>query len=279
MSPFKSILVHLDTSPQSLVRLRLAHQLAEVNDGQVTAMYASAPFDLLDPLGLAIDASLAPLLQESEAGRRDRVRALFDAAVASGLRRLNWAELSWSEPLRAFGQHALYADLVVLGQYQRDAARPSDVPADFVVSVLADSGRPGLVLPYIVGAPATLARRVLVAWKPTRESARAVTAALPLLRAADRVDIAVWAEEGVAHDALALPIEAYLRRHGVTATVHRQGEASRDLGERLLSFASDLDADLLVMGCYGHARTREWVLGGVSRTVLESMTLPVLMVH
>jgi nucleotide-binding universal stress UspA family protein len=278
MNAYKSILVHLDTSPQSLARLHLADQLAERFEGQVTALYASTPFELIDPMGLAIDASLAPLLQDAEVGRRARVRALFDDAVASGMSRLSWAELSWSEPLRAFGQHALYADLVLLGQPERHGARSNDVPSDFIVSVLADSGRPALVLPYI-GVPATLARRVLVAWKPTREAMRALSAALPLLQAADRVDVACWTEDGAGPAASPLQLETYLRRHGVDARVHGQGEASREVGERLLSLAADLDSDLLVMGCYGHARVREWVLGGVTRTVLGSMTLPVLMAH
>jgi nucleotide-binding universal stress UspA family protein len=278
MNAYKSILVHLDTSPQSLARLQLAEQLAERHDGHVTALYASTPFDLLDPMGLAIDASLAPLLQESEVGRRANVRALFDDAVSRGLSRLSWAELNWSEPLRAFGQHALYADLMVLGQHERHPARPADVPADFVFSSLADSGRPALVLPYI-GVPATLARRVLVAWKPTREAMRAISADLPLLQAAERVDVAYWTEDGMADAPQPLQLETYLRRHGVNALVHGQGEGSREIGERLLSLAADFDSDLLVMGCYGHARAREWVLGGVTRTVLGSMTLPVLMAH
>jgi nucleotide-binding universal stress UspA family protein len=74
-------------------------------------------------------------------------------------------------------------------------------------------------------------------------------------------------------------IEPFLHHHGIKATVHRGGPPTRELGELLLSLAADLQADLLVMGCYGHGRAREWALGGATRTVLRSMTLPVLMVH
>ena len=74
-------------------------------------------------------------------------------------------------------------------------------------------------------------------------------------------------------------IKAFLSAHGVNATTHFGGAQDADAGGRLLSMSFDLGSDLLVMGCYGHSRTREWVLGGASRTVLTAMTLPVLMVH
>ena len=74
-------------------------------------------------------------------------------------------------------------------------------------------------------------------------------------------------------------LQEYLTAQGITATLHQGGPERGNAGENLLSQASDLGADLLVMGCYGHSRAREWVFGGATRTILESMTLPVLMVH
>ena len=103
----------------------------------------------------------------------------------------------------------------------------------------------------------------------------ALASALPLLQSAEHVHVACWGRpaSGTA------PVLAYLQQHGVSAQLHHYGEATPDIGELLLSLASDLDAGMLVMGCYGHSRAREWVLGGVSRTVLSSMTLPVLTSH
>jgi nucleotide-binding universal stress UspA family protein len=134
-------------------------------------------------------------------------------------------------------------------------------------------------MPY-VGAGPTVGQTALIAWKPTAESARAVTAALPLLQRAQKVYVAVW-DEATQPDAPppAVAIEPYLRSHGIAPIVHRGGRPHHDLGDLLLSLAADLQADLLVMGCYGRSRAREWLLGGVTRSVLQSMTLPVLMSH
>lgn len=119
----------------------------------------------------------------------------------------------------------------------------------------------------------------MIAWKPTRESAHAVTAAIPFLRHSKRIHLTLSDEDGaIAEQATAL--EGYLRLHGVQAPIQRHSSVSAETpGDGLLSLAADVGADLLVMGCYGHSRARKLVLGGASRTVLKSMTLPVLMAH
>ena len=119
-----------------------------------------------------------------------------------------------------------------------------------------------------------------MAWKNTREAAHAVSAALPFLCRSERVHVVAWRdvdEEGETN--APLDIEQYLRSHGVTATMHRHQDRPVEVGDALLSMVADVGADLLVMGCYGHSRAREWVLGGVTRTVLGAMTVPVLMAH
>jgi nucleotide-binding universal stress UspA family protein len=154
------------------------------------------------------------------------------------------------------------------------------LPFDFVESVVIASGKPALVIPTIRLAE-PVGRVVLVAWKETREAARAVSAALPLLQKAGKVHVAIWEDPSSVKELAQAPLDIAqsLRAHGVEAEVHRHGPASREVGEFLLSRATDLSADLIVMGCYGHGRAREWVLGGASRTVLQSMTVPVLMAH
>ncbi|MFZ2650761.1 MAG: universal stress protein, partial [Burkholderiaceae bacterium] len=173
----------------------------------------------------------------------------------------------------------LVADLLVLGQRAEPGEAPAGVTPDFNESVLFASGKPALLIPSIYkGEP--IGRVVLVAWKPTREAARALSAAMPFLRRAQKVHVAVWGEPG--SDAMQGPapdVEASLRRHGVTAVLHRDAANPSEVGELLLSRAADLGADLLVMGCYGHSRAREWALGGASRSVLQAMTVPVLMSH
>ena len=187
--------------------------------------------------------------------------------------------LGGSEPLDdapwSFVRRALYADLLVLGQRDPDDPAASELPPDFVPQVLVGSGRLALVVPC-AGPFATVGRRVLIAWKETREAARAVTAALPwLVRAASVHAIAC----GPDADEALRRLRTYLSAQGVALETQRHEPGETDAGEKLLSAAVDMGADLLVMGCYGHSRAREWVLGGATRSVLRSMTLPVLMSH
>ena len=180
--------------------------------------------------------------------------------------------------MRDITRHAYYADLLVLGQRDPKEASQGDVPADFVESVVIDSGKPALIIPHISAAD-PIGRVALVAWKETRESARAVAAALPLLQRAERVEVTMWGELGSTQRGEPTDIEAYLHKHGVKARVHRQGDETPELGEYLLSLVADFSGSLLVMGCYGHSRARELILGGTTRTVMSSMTVPVLMAH
>lgn len=278
MNPIRSILVHLDTSPQCPVRLRLAHELAQRFDAAATALFAASAAEVLMPFGDTPEYSMAAVRAEFEADRRQRARAVFDAAQAQGLGRLQWAELPSLAGMQGFSAQALYADLLVMGQRVPPVDQMPDVPADFAESVLVASGRPALVVPHI-GLPETVGRTVLVAWKETREAARAVSAALPWLQTADTVHVLIGAERGAAATSAASSIETWLGHHGVKPQLHRFDTGGADAGDLLLSEAAARSADLLVMGCYGHARAREWMLGGASRTVLQTMTLPVLMAH
>jgi nucleotide-binding universal stress UspA family protein len=135
--------------------------------------------------------------------------------------------------------------------------------------------------PYAGDFP-TVGKRVLIAWDAGREAARAASDALPLLRRADAVEVAVFDPQRARRNHGAQPgadIALFLARHGVKVSVHTQSGAGYDVGAQILSRAADTSADLIVMGAYGHARVRELVLGGVTRTVLEAMTVPVLMSH
>ena len=277
MNAIRSILVHLDGSTGSAVRLSTAQALARQHGAEVHALFAVTSMPTLAVYDFPSGADFSLLMTEYELERRAAAKAQFDAQVGTDPR-LHWLEAE-GEPIGAVSQAALCTDLLVLGQ--RDAATKGLVPSDFVESVIIDSGKPALVLPYITDGPAAC-RVALVAWKSSREAARALSAALPLLAKAEQVHVAIWPEYEGSDTAGADPL-AFLRSHGIEAQRHVQaplgGRAVRELGELLLSLATDLGADLLVMGCYGHGRAREWVLGGTSRTLLGSMTIPVLMSH
>ena len=270
------LLVHMDATAAAQRRLELACSIAQAQGAGVTALYAVTSALLAMPFAPEGGGAIVAPLRDLDDDRRKAARQRFDHVAAAAAVRPTWADVQDDPMLPVFAQQALYADLLVLGQSDPAEAASGGVPADFAETVMAYSGKPALILPY-AGTPAKVGETVAIAWKPTREAARAVAAAMPLLQCARRVHIVSWTtpDEAVSGDRLDLP--GYLRQHGVEATWHRQGDEPETVGELLLSRAFDLEADLLVMGCYGHNRAREWVLGGASRTVLRSMTLPVLM--
>lgn len=277
MSHWKSILVHADTSPHTAMRLGAASDLARVHDASVEALYAVLPIYMRYPYSLSISVETATMLQQVEDDRSARARRLFAQATEGNDRPVSWASAE-GDPARAFARAGMCHDLMVLGQQDPEGELRSDVPADFVESVIIASGMPALLIPHI-HAGRSIGRNVLVAWKSTREAARALNSSLPLLQAADKVHVAMWNASGDDDGIDRVAIECHLRRHGVRPEVHGHGPESREVGEYLLSLACDVDADMIVMGCYGHSRGREWAMGGATRSVLQSMTVPVLMVH
>lgn len=148
---------------------------------------------------------------------------------------------------------------------------------DFAEAALFDSGRPVLVVPYIHRAALSL-RRVLVCWDGSRAAARALADAWPLLERAEAVNIVT---AGKADDVPAIQesVREHFAQHGVSAQLQTLGVEDIDAGNAILSYAADVGASLIVMGGYGHSRVREWVLGGVTRTILQTMTVPVLLSH
>ena len=278
MDTLKSILVHADASPHTLQRLQFAARLAQRHDAAVTALYATLPVAIQYASTFALGVEIAPMMLEYESERLARARAQFDPVAAAMTPRPGWLESS-GEPVYCVAQRSLCADLVVLGQRDPGSDAAVDLPVDFVEAVVIASGRPVLVLPHHPVPQDDPARVVVVAWKATREAARAATAALPLLKCAAQVHVATWQDDSAAPGEDASDIEAWLRSHGIAAVMHRRTERPDDVGDALLGLSRALGADLLVMGCYGHSRAREWVLGGATRSVLRSMHLPVLLVH
>ncbi|MCW5654382.1 universal stress protein [Hydrogenophaga sp.] len=273
MSSLRSILLHLDNTARAADRTRLARSLAEAFDAHVVGQPCTLSALTRFAYALQGAGQIVEVLEAMDREGRDRMHAGF-AAVAAGSSRMHWSEPLPDAPW-SFARRALYADLMILGQ--RDPKDPADaeLPADFLPSLLIESGRPALILPS-ANSVDTVGQTVLVAWKETRESARAVTAALPWLRRARAVHLLGYGD--AVQDSLDA-LKGFLQTHGIVAMAHAGGPEPDEAGNPLLSAAADLGADLLVMGCYGHSRAREWVLGGATRTVLGSMTLPVLMVH
>ena len=280
MSSYRTVVVHLDAARRRPQTLDVALWLAESFDAHLVGLFAPAPVRVPTP---AVGEG-ASVLREIEAERRRATLAaqaeqeFREVTARRGSTRTEWRDLP-GDPVRAVGLSARYADLVVAGQ--PDPADAEDARSDFPGDLVLSAGRPVLFVPYAGRFP-KLGTRVLVAWNASREAARAVHDALPLLERAQRVDVVAFDPQRGRADHGEHPgadIALYLARHGVKASAAQQRGAGIDIGAQILSRAADIEADLIVMGAYGHSRLRELVLGGATRTLLESMTVPVLMSH
>lgn len=187
--------------------------------------------------------------------------------------------MAWAEEAVAsaaqFAARARYADLCILGQEDPDDGQSVDVWRGFAADVVVASGQPCLVLPWIPPPPA-IGRRVIIAWSNTCEAARAVTAALPFLRTAE--DVRLIGCGPYARRELAA-LQRRLGHHAIRTSTLALEKDDEGVGDLLLSEAASRGADLLVMGCYGHSRAREWTLGGTTKSIFQAMTVPVLMSH
>ncbi|HET9735700.1 MAG TPA: universal stress protein [Burkholderiales bacterium] len=274
---YKTILVHLDPRTRGSEHIGLAFQLAGKFGAHLVGLYAPGPARIPSYALAEAGPALRQVVEQHRAdAARNTEKQFRDAAAKHGDARAEWRAAE-GDTAAALRLNARYADLVVAAQ-----AEPSDEPETRLLphEIVLAAGRPVLFVPY-AGRFADCGRRVLVAWDGGREAARAVSDALPLLARAESVEVSVFDPEraGKHGEQPGADIALYLSRHGVKVTVHRQSGAGYDVGAQILSRAADAAADLIVMGGYGHARVRELVLGGVTRTILESMTVPVLMSH
>jgi nucleotide-binding universal stress UspA family protein len=175
-----------------------------------------------------------------------------------------------------FGMIARRFDLVVVGQAEPQRDTVEELIAE---SALFESGRPVIVVPYIQKAPLKL-DRVMVCWDGSRAATRAIADAMPLLERAGAVEVVIIADDPGKQDEIAgADMGQHLARHGLNVDVKRMSLGDIDVADALLSHAADANIDFMVMGGYGHSRLREFVLGGVTRSILRAMTVPVLMSH
>ncbi len=175
-----------------------------------------------------------------------------------------------------FGRIARRFDLAIVGQAGPEGSAVEEIIAE---SALFESGRPVIVVPYIQKAPLKL-DRVMLCWDGSRAAARAIGDAMPLLARSGRVEVVIVANERGKTDQIeGADMGAHLARHGLNVEVRRMALGEIDVADVILSHAADTSCDFIVMGGYGHSRLREFVLGGVTRSILRAMTAPVLMAH
>jgi nucleotide-binding universal stress UspA family protein len=248
-----------------------AHLIGTAMTGISRVVFQDNPIRPPDPV----------LLHHVDALRDHARRALQqfeDRAHLAGVTSVE-SRLVDDDPAAGMGIQTRYADLAVIGQFDPDDPVPG-LMSDFPASVLMQSAHPILIVPFTHQNIKPFAR-ALIAWDASMTASRAVTGALPLLRTASVVDVVVFnaSAQDEAHGELpGSDLALYLARQGVSVNVISR-RTDIDIGNALLSLCADQESDLLVMGGYGHTRFREILLGGATQTVLESMTLPVLMAH
>lgn len=278
---YKTILVHCNDQRRIKTLLVPALRLAEANQAHLLALSVVPPVAVISagvPSGIpvVIDEHCKIYREQNPAMRR-----AFEEATRGRGFVAQWRD----DEAGAYGvaervlEYARAADLVVAGQADPDWSETDRLD---VADLLAmQSGRPVLIVPRS-GLHETVGEKVVVAWNARREAARAVFDALPILQRAKQVKV-VWinpqSEEERAQDIPAADICDALARHGVRCEATDQIRPHEGVGETLLGCVKDSEADLLVMGCYGHTRLREFVFGGASRHILSHMTVPVLMSH
>jgi nucleotide-binding universal stress UspA family protein len=279
---YKTILVHCNDLRRVERIVSAAAAMAERHQAHLIGLSVAPPVRVL-PVGMPGAPDALVIDEHAQAYRRDNLamRAAFEAAARARRLTFEWCEedAGASTVVEVVVRYASGADLTVASQ--RDPGWPESDSLDVAVQVAVEAGRPILIIPN-EGVHARIGTTVLVAWNGRREATRAAFEALPLLQRAKEVKVLTLgpeAESEAARDLAAAHLCAGLARHGVSCQLIDGPSSSGSVGATLMSRATEHRADLLVMGCYGHSRLSEFLLGGATRHVLTHMTIPVLMSH
>ncbi len=275
MTP-KSILALVDGSTLSEATLDTAVSVAKSFGAQLEALHVRAdPATLVPIVGEGMSGAMVEQVMDAMAksveSRAQRARAAYDRVAAKAGVPIIWRQETGPEPV-VLASAGRLVDLSVLAR--PDAAADGQMAAS-LDSALFDTGRPVLVAPPT--SPASVGKRVALAWNGSAQASRVVSAAVPYLEKAEMV--AVLTAPGFDKRAPAEALVSYLARHSVKATAQSVELQGKSVGQALLAHAQQLNCDLLIMGAYGHSRLREMILGGATREVLAHSTIPVLMAH
>ena len=274
---FKDILVRLDEGASHNIATNFALSIAHRFDAHVAGV--AFAYEPVTP-GTLMSGMPATLYEES----RIECEKQAKAAVAIFENAARNASVPYSTHMvqapvgDAFAHAAAIArrfDLAVVRQEENDDGRQDGC----IEALLFGSGRPLIVVPYIHKEELKL-DRVLVCWDNSQHAARAIGDALPLLKQAKQIEVITVASAGKeGNDVPGADVGIHLARHGLTVSVRNLVAPDIDIADAILSHAADMSADFMVMGGYGHSRLREFVLGGVTHTVLATMTVPVMLSH
>lgn len=277
---YKTILVHLGNEARARSTMAYAVSLAREHQAHLIGIYVFPAFRLTPPIPLPFGADIAGQIRASIRQDMEKIKAIFEETTRSQPFSAEWRSITTErrDPESIVLEHARAADLIIASQADPDW-NLTDV-LDFPDSLALHAGRPVIVVPGASKA-AGVPQVAVVAWNGSRESARAVADALPLLQAAKNtfiltVDDGSQAMEGALPDT---EFAAALARQGVKVDIEKVKPGVFTIGEELRTRAAARQADLIVMGCYGHSRLREFAMGGVTRHILRDATVPILFSH
>jgi nucleotide-binding universal stress UspA family protein len=274
---YKDILVYAGGSTAAATRLEVAASIARAHEAHLTALHVRAlPYVPADLTG-SVPTMVIEWQEDWSQEQATQAKKVVDEAIRRTGQNIEW-RLVRGDTGAVSLLHSRYVDLVVISQSAmeaKDVTQADDLPE----LVVMGAGRPALIVPQYGKFP-VVGDRMMIAWNRTRESARAVHDALPLLVRAKAVMIMeVNPKTGDTPHIAGADIATHLARHGVKAEVSSTVADDIEVGDAILSRIADLGADLLVMGAYGHSRLREYAFGGATLHVLRHMTVPVLMSH
>jgi nucleotide-binding universal stress UspA family protein len=273
----RDLLVSLATGIRDDATLDYALSVARTFDahaaGVAFACEAVPPAMLVDDVP---PAWIEEFQKQAEDAAKAAVAKFDEAARRAGLAaEARWMTASFVGAADVFGRIARRFDLSVARQAEPGKSSPAPL---IIEAALFESGQPVLIVPYIQKGGINL-DRVMICWDGSRTAARAVSDAMPFLERAKTVEVAMVAERGKSDEVPGADIAQHLARHGMRVEVKQIVAPDAKTADALLSHAADASMDFLVMGGFGHSRLREFVLGGVTRSILDTMTVPTLMSH
>jgi nucleotide-binding universal stress UspA family protein len=283
--PLKTILVLLNDPRRTQQLLDAASALARQFDAHLVGLYILPAAKVYSDVGMVATPMVFEGYRDLFTSKREEVRTKFEARAKQDGLKAEWRVIDSSFPDIADSAiaEARSAELVIASQ--TDYGPDGSIERDLVVRLVMESGRPVLIIPkkgHFAPRGEGIAEKAIIGFNGTKESARAMFDALPLLRLVKETRL-VWVDpyrqSGEAGEIPGVEEATVLSRHGIKAVAEPMMTTGQNAGEALLMRANDLGADLLVMGAYAHSRMREFVFGGATRYVLEHMTIPVLMSH
>lgn len=272
--PMKDLLIYVDHTDAARNAFERALHFARGHDVRLTALYVDSWTLWVSGFGAEMSPGVIDAQRELAANRKAKVRGHTEQRAAEAGVVLEWRE-DEGEVSIVVSRHARVFDALLLG-HPWELAEFTD--SGLVNAVALSAGRPVFVVPKAFDREIAT-RRILIAWDGGREAARAVHDALPLLREAEEVIAVTVGEVDETGGAALSALAEHLNHYQVVAKTERIKDEGAAKGRVLLDVARGAECDLVVMGCYGHSRLREMVLGGCTRHVLQNIDRPVWMSH